>query len=49
MRWKTVAGMLAAIGSVAMVIFYRHRRVDVAELGAVSEAWLAEHAPDRPE
>ncbi len=49
MRWKTVVGMLAAIGSVAMVFVYRHRRVDVQKLGAVSESWLAEHVSDRPE
>jgi len=49
MRWKTVLGVLAAIGSAVAVIVYRHRRVDLRTLGTVSQDWIAEHIPDEPE
>lgn len=49
MRWKTVVGIFAAIGSAVLVIVYRHRRPSVEALGTVSQTWLAEHAPDQPE
>lgn len=49
MRWTKVLAILATIGSAAAIIVYKYRRVDVEALGALSDGWIAEHAPDRPE
>ncbi len=46
MRWKTLFGMLAVVGSALALFAHRRRRIDVEKLGPVSQAWLAEHIAD---